>query len=174
MRVIWYLCGATWLIHGLQYCKLGNRLKSLSPLWDFGTNCRQPFSRVQSSNGIHNPKALGGSVYRKVESRWGVTVKEKYKRKRLMWLASCEMSSSCSLVLPPSYHRLGRKFILECNISLEYVQIQSIKVSILQASDNAARYTHISSVYFGFCGMKAVVRSKNLDHEIKTCLKCYI
>lgn len=89
-----------------DYCKLENGLKSFSPLWDFGTNCRQPFSRVQSSNGIHNPKALGGSVYRKVESLWGVTVKKKYKRKRITWLASCEKSSS-SLVLPPSCHTVG-------------------------------------------------------------------
>ena len=56
---------------GLQY---------IWPFCDWGTNCRQPFSMVQSSSGIQIPIALGGSVYRKVESRCGLTTGAKVNK----------------------------------------------------------------------------------------------
>jgi len=42
-----------------------------------GELTRQPFAGVQSSKAIQAPTALGGSVYKKVESLWhGTTVSE--------------------------------------------------------------------------------------------------
>ena len=74
-RSIWYkfhnMCPLRRQNWGLQY---------IWPFCDWGTNCRQPFSMVQSSSGIQIPIALGGSVYRKVESRCGLTTGAKVNK----------------------------------------------------------------------------------------------
>lgn len=134
MRVCWYWACCLFNL-GI---KLRNGLKSLSPLWDLGTNCRQPFSRVQSSSGIHKPKALGGSVYRKVESRWGKTVKRNISKKK--------------------ENTLKLDYVNPC-LTTEFKIHPGMQYHWLCSNDYPVDRSRYSSVYFGFCSMKSLVRS---------------